>query len=237
MGQGSSVGESIIATGGADGILKIWSHDLDSGAEGIPPAFQVVCDLDHSGEQIYACESFRTGTSPLRLLSAAGSVLYLWDLGSGRAFSERVSFQGDLRGRSDPFGGPRNPDNQTFIFDAKPSIDKASAMYGCAAAALSDGANIKTCSCSDHLFLSYCYVNVPGTIRFRDFRSASDALSVDMTGQSGSSGGSHGSVAPLGSVLKSLRRGQGGGDAAPVIASEGDGIYDAKILTLDQKSF
>jgi hypothetical protein len=63
----------------------------------------------------------------------------VWDLGSGRALSERVSFQGGARSGADAFGGPRNPENQIFVFDAKPCVDEAASTYGCAAAALSDG--------------------------------------------------------------------------------------------------
>lgn len=145
-GQGATVEGKIIATGGADGVLKLWA----AGGSGSQPsgggAFQAVCDLDHGGEQIYACESFHAsggGNSPLRILSAAGSVLYVWDLGTGRALSERVSFQTAApSGAGGAFGGPRNPENQTFIFDAKPCTDPALPGFGCVAAALSDGVHI-----------------------------------------------------------------------------------------------
>ena len=100
-----------------------------------------VIDLPHGPEeQIYVCEQCGPHDSSC-LLTASNDSLYVWDLaaptaGAENACCERRSFGAATAG----FGGPRNPDNMAYIFDAKPCTQSQTAGFSrTTAVALSDG--------------------------------------------------------------------------------------------------
>ena len=122
----------LVVTCGADGHAKIWRVP----SVGLPT---VVADYFHGEEQIYACEPLDS-PSGMKLMTAAGNELRVWD-SSGqvcfyRAFTASTdsSRQGKLS-----FGGPRNPDDKAFVFDAKMCPFEASMYFGTVGLALSDG--------------------------------------------------------------------------------------------------
>lgn len=91
--------------------------------------------LTHGVAQIYACESFDVSNdSSSAFMTAADSSVYLWDLNSQNFKASdntsshvwTVSADSDSRSSSPSsdsgaqgYGGPRNPDNDIYIFDAK----------------------------------------------------------------------------------------------------------------------
>lgn len=88
-------------------------------------------------EQIYVCEQCGPPNSN-SLLTSSNDSLYVWDLAASIAGAccERRSFGAATAG----FGGPRNPDNMAYIFDAKPcATNQAAGLYRTTAVALSDG--------------------------------------------------------------------------------------------------
>jgi WD40 repeat protein len=122
----------LVVTCGADGHAKIWRVPID----GSPSA---VADYFHGEEQIYACESIGS-SSDLKLMTAAGNELRLWD-SSGQVCFHRV-FTDSIDSTRDgklAFGGPRNPDEKAFVFDAKMCPFEASMCFGTVGVALSDG--------------------------------------------------------------------------------------------------
>ena len=128
-------------TSGSDGISKLWCRDIGS-SQGL------ACTLEfsHGDSQIYASEFVNNGVG---LLTAAENDIYIWSLEGGSSqLPRRVTFDtyscqtdallGDnLSGSSVnlSFGGPRNPDNKVFVFDAKSSPADCVTV----AAGLSDG--------------------------------------------------------------------------------------------------
>lgn len=91
--------------------------------------------LTHGAAQIYACESFDVSNdSSSAFMTAADSSVYLWDLNAQNFKASEntsshvwtVSAESDSRSSSPSsdsggqgYGGPRNPDNDIYIFDAK----------------------------------------------------------------------------------------------------------------------
>jgi hypothetical protein len=91
--------------------------------------------LTHGVAQIYACESFDVSNdSSSAFMTAADSSVYLWDLNAQNFKASEnksshvwtVSAESDSRSSSPSsdsgaqgYGGPRNPDNDIYIFDAK----------------------------------------------------------------------------------------------------------------------
>ena len=77
---------SLVATGGADGRAIVWKTELDnnsssssSSRSGSKYTKQLILQHEKTS-QIYACESLSDHSS--NLVTAADSVLYLWDLAS-----------------------------------------------------------------------------------------------------------------------------------------------------------
>lgn len=123
--------------------------------------------LSHGPTQIYACESLNIsdGASCL-FMTAADSSVYLWDVNSCFGNSSNspahvwtvdsnssnnvspVNTPGDSQEGSG-FGGPRNPDNQIYIFDAKVNPAQSNVI----ALALSDG-NIRQIDIRTPVFTS-----------------------------------------------------------------------------------
>lgn len=91
--------------------------------------------LSHGVAQIYACESFDVSNdSSSAFMTAADSSVYLWDLNAQNFKASEntsshvwtVGAESDSRSSSPSsdsggqgYGGPRNPDNDIYIFDAK----------------------------------------------------------------------------------------------------------------------
>jgi hypothetical protein len=91
--------------------------------------------LTHGVAQIYACESFDVSNdSSSAFMTAADSSVYLWDLNTQNFKASEnttshvwtVTAESDSRSSSPSsdsggqgYGGPRNPDNDIYIFDAK----------------------------------------------------------------------------------------------------------------------
>jgi len=132
---------SLVCTCGADGVAILWSKK--EGASSSSWSFEQCGSMSHSEEQIYVSESvYNSSTGNVELLTAADDRLYLWDLSAGEAAPRRSwSFVGSTRerkrgdlaggdGEEDEegegadkvaFGGPRNPEQKAYIFDAKPA--------------------------------------------------------------------------------------------------------------------
>ena len=136
------------------------STDVNTNVEGIASSNEVEKNrmkkeaiLPHGPTQIYACESLNIsdGASSL-FMTAADSSVFLWDANScfGNASTtpahvwtvdsnssnnvSPVNTPGDGQEGSG-YGGPRNPDNQIYIFDAKVNPTQSNVI----ALALSDG--------------------------------------------------------------------------------------------------
>ena len=79
---------SLVATGGADGRAIVWKTESDSSSSTNASKYTKQLVLEHEKtSQIYACESLSGGTNEhhhhsSNLVTAADSVLYLWDLAS-----------------------------------------------------------------------------------------------------------------------------------------------------------
>ena len=109
--------------------------------------------LSHGEAQIYACECLDVdNTTSHMFMTAAESSVYLWDI--NESVSAKLSStpthiwtvnknssnchqknSGDAHGDDGGFGGPRNPQNQIYIFDAKINPKSGNNI----ALALSDG--------------------------------------------------------------------------------------------------
>jgi WD40 repeat protein len=76
--------------------------------------------LDHQTAQIYACERIQPADSASNsFFTAADDTLRLWDVST---LTEIGQWLTDRSNAGDPsFGGERNPENMTYIFDAKAS--------------------------------------------------------------------------------------------------------------------
>lgn len=123
---------SSIASGGSDGKVVIWKRA--EGAEGLRFKKQVTLQHGNESSQVYSCEvsggSVTTGTGngsgtnecgATHMLVAADSQLYYWDMSTFKD-PRILTFKSlDNATQSTAFGGPRNPDNEVYIFDAKPS--------------------------------------------------------------------------------------------------------------------
>ncbi len=125
-----------IVTAGADGHARVWVSSSEEESS-VKYNFTNVCDLYHGEDQIYACEAIDRGCSRTQFITAAGSDLCLWetDCNIGREL-HRYKFNNDFRSS---FGGPRNPQNDLFIFDTKPCQVASSSSFHCLAVAVSDG--------------------------------------------------------------------------------------------------
>lgn len=108
-----------ICTACSNGKLYLWSL--------IDEKYQIDNTFDHQGAQIYATEpTVSDGT--VVIITAADNVLYKWDI-------ERSNFNThwiiENLNANNEFGGPRNPNNDIFIFDAKFSTNSSIAALGC----------------------------------------------------------------------------------------------------------
>jgi WD40 repeat protein len=102
-----------LCTAGSDGNAILWSSDSEFPSR----KFKKMHVLEHGNEsQIYVCEAKANNSE---LVTAADSMLVVWDLEKLQAanvlsFTKLQSSDGDQA-----FGGPRNPDNEVYVFDAK----------------------------------------------------------------------------------------------------------------------
>ncbi len=131
--------ERLICTSGADGYVKVWQT-------GIAERYTEVASLEHgSTEQVYVCEPFCSTGGSSALLTAAGNSVHLWDLQSATAGNEcHIDERHFYSESKTSYGGPRNPDNVAYIFDAKACQNVSSPLYHTVAAALSDGSVFAT---------------------------------------------------------------------------------------------
>ncbi|KAL9184269.1 hypothetical protein ACHAXT_002355 [Thalassiosira profunda] len=154
----SDAGEQyLLASAGADGIVRLWSGagegKLDWQCAGTLDHFTIDQDAveEKDRPQIYALQFLRgTGDEGnATLLTSANDTIYLWnvvddkgaDSSSGGVKRRKfVSHSSICFGHLDDgqeanqFGGPRNPNNELYVFDA--SYSDASGLL---AVALSDG--------------------------------------------------------------------------------------------------
>ena len=106
-----------LCTAGSDGKAVIWKY----GPEEKP---SVIHNISHQSEesQIYVCET--NPAEPQHLLTAADNHLYLWDI-EHSSYSKAHNwefFVSDEKGTH--FGGAeRNPNAESYVFDAKWSPD------------------------------------------------------------------------------------------------------------------
>jgi WD40 repeat protein len=122
------VSSRIICTAGADGQAYLWLSASDESTKD-KPKYRKGAILPHGDTQIYSCEAI----SDRVIITAAENCLFVWDIESCSSCShdselphlEPVSswsFDTAAPTSGDsgvPFGGPRNPDNTCYIFDAK----------------------------------------------------------------------------------------------------------------------
>lgn len=143
-----------MATGSADGTVRLWGIPQGSETDGMSgvgryQALKVVGQLRHRNEskgldgQVYSCQfvpergdasarGVSSNSGPTRLLTASDSSVHLWDVNTRKRIASRaLSKVGDHS-----IGGERNPDDLSFIFDAKPRPGAGSTAL---AVALSDG--------------------------------------------------------------------------------------------------
>ncbi|CAM9757518.1 unnamed protein product [Ectocarpus sp. 4 AP-2014] len=140
-----------VATGSADGIVRLWGirhgdgRDEKSGVDRYQ-SLKVVGQLRHRNEakgldgQVYSCHFIPdpSGGAPpssaaaMCLLTASDSSVHLWDVETRKQVSSRALSK--LGAHS--IGGERNPDDLAFVFDAKPRPESGSSVL---AVALSDG--------------------------------------------------------------------------------------------------
>ena len=142
-----------VATGSADGTVRLWgipSDDRggDEAGVGRYKSLKVVGQLRHRNQakgldgQIYSCQFItdtvgttgppQASSSPMGLLTASDSSVHLWDVEARtRVASRALSKVGEHS-----IGGERNPEDMSFVFDAKPRPGSGSSVL---AVALSDG--------------------------------------------------------------------------------------------------
>ncbi|CAN0298011.1 unnamed protein product [Ectocarpus sp. 8 AP-2014] len=140
-----------VATGSADGIVRLWGIRHGDGREeksGVEryQSLKVVGQLRHRNEakgldgQVYSCHFIPdpSGGAPpssaaaMCLLTASDSSVHLWDVETRK----RVSSRALSKVGAHSIGGERNPDDLAFVFDAKPRPGSGSSVL---AVALSDG--------------------------------------------------------------------------------------------------
>lgn len=134
---------SKICTCSADGTAILWGYDIAT-PEKI--AYVPLCTLPHGDAQIYACEILQHASSDgisNSIITAADDCLYQWNLetysviNTWRFSQSNVYINGNSESGADneglQYGGPRNPDNMIYIFDAKVATQNSVAV------ALSDG--------------------------------------------------------------------------------------------------
>jgi hypothetical protein len=207
---------SLIATCGADGRAIIWKNsnhgnsDVNANVEGIAISeveknrMKKEAVLPHGPTQIYACESFNISDGATCLfMTAADSSVYLWDVNScvGNSSSSPAhvwTVDSNSSNNVSPvntpadgqegsgFGGPRNPDNQIYIFDAKVNPMQGNVI----ALALSDG-NIRQIDIRTPVFASMSKIsnssptNMGSSSRNRNFGENSTASMLSSISLSG----------------------------------------------------
>lgn len=148
----------LLASAGADGILRLWSAFHDEERQKL--RWKLVGTKDHyepldsngaaseteDRPQMYSLQFVQSPSSPgvNLLMTCANDFIFLWDIqSSGAEKTKRITshlsiqfshLDPSLGTNSNQFGGPRNPDNQLFVFDA--SYSEVNDLIG---AALSDG--------------------------------------------------------------------------------------------------
>lgn len=147
-----------IATGSADGTVRLWGippgdrgggggDGGDEAGVGRYQSLKVVGQLRHRNQakgldgQVYSCQFIadtagapqaQASSTGLHLLTASDSSVHLWDVKTRtRVASRALSKVGEHS-----IGGERNPQDMSFVFDAKPRPGSGSSVL---AVALSDG--------------------------------------------------------------------------------------------------
>lgn len=115
-----------IVTCGSNGRCIVWTPSSKN-------KYERKIELLHDADQLYVCELLPR-EARAQLLTAADELLYMWNLDSPAEPLCKCSFEATTDAA---FGGPRNPDNKVYIFDAKlASHMGAETIF---AVALSDG--------------------------------------------------------------------------------------------------
>lgn len=121
-----------ICTCTSSGQAILWKCDGEDKS-----CYENIGSIAHGETQIYACESVEN-----QLLTASENQVHFWDLSDGDIKSAdtwdfelmTTLIDGTV------FGGPRNPDEKAYVFDAKPQPDSAGVPGSTLlAVALSDG--------------------------------------------------------------------------------------------------
>ena len=151
--------------------------------------------LSHGAAQIYACECFDiTSSSSAMFLTAADSSVYLWDVdncvasrptstpshvwtldpnsNNNSSSVSPVNAPGEENSTNNNFGGPRNPNNDVFIFDAKINPRSGNVI----ALALSDG-NIRQIDIRSPYFATSNKTTTPFTPSSNSYFSSSSGSS------------------------------------------------------------
>lgn len=146
-----------IATGSADGTVRLWGIPPGDGSDGGGggesgdetgvgryKSLKVVGQLRHRNQakgldgQVYSCQFIADAAagaaqaSPMGLLTASDSSVHLWDVETRR----RVASRALSKVGEHSIGGERNPEDVPYVFDAKPRPGSGSSVL---AVALSDG--------------------------------------------------------------------------------------------------
>lgn len=110
----ASFTNSAVVTAGSDGVVKIWASSVsETGSQS--QHYSQLSILDHGGEdsQVYVCEPDCDGDI---LMTGVENHLLLWDMQTQKRLQDFSYFDQ----RDEAFGGSsRNPDKQSYVFDAK----------------------------------------------------------------------------------------------------------------------
>lgn len=133
----------MICTCASDGNAILWKSDVgldEIVANGSPSTYTNSAVLSHCDQQIYSCETMGCVPTP-HIMTASEDAIHFWDISEGvRAEPQSISFNSLSSTSSgsilvsiilysntfviagEVFGGPRNPDNTLYVFDAKPAV-------------------------------------------------------------------------------------------------------------------
>lgn len=144
-----------ICTCASDGVMLLWELQRDSAKKNCDHLqYSILYSFGHGDSQIYACEVIKNESGKaMTILTAADDCIHVWNLSQEHSetgspmssvrfpfvpIDEATASRSDSEGESDSgpaFGGPRNPDNKVYVFDAKSSPVRGTVI----AVALSDG--------------------------------------------------------------------------------------------------
>ena len=132
----------LLATAGADGILRLYSASLQKDKliwklVGSKDHYQLLNKTTQDRPQIYSLQfvpgpsTNDSSTTDWLLMTSADDAIFLWDVQNQDIISHSILQFGQLG--QNQFGGARNPDNAIYIFDAACNNNSLVAV------ALSDG--------------------------------------------------------------------------------------------------